>query len=80
MSTALDSSIFLWDLNTGKFIHDFATDDSFAWNTVFSPDNSQLATGGHTSLLHIYGVEHGSLDKTIDTRGRFIHSISWVRV
>lgn len=52
--------------------------ESDVWKVVFSPDGKQMATGGHTGKIFIYGVNDGAVNRVLDTRGKFILSVDWV--
>ncbi|XP_075979603.1 WD repeat-containing protein SL1-17-like [Anticarsia gemmatalis] len=77
VSASLDSNMILWDLNSGKKITEVAIGESDVWQLVFSPDGEHVATGGHLGKVQVFNVSHGSIDKTLDTRGKFILSIDW---
>lgn len=50
-----------------------------AWTLAFSPDSQYLATGTHMGKVNIFGVESGKKEYSLDTRGKFILSIAYVR-
>ncbi|KAF9814288.1 hypothetical protein SFRURICE_015225 [Spodoptera frugiperda] len=75
-SSSLDSSLIFWDLGTGKMLTEIPTGASDVWKMAFSGDGEHLCTGGHTGKVHIYGVKSGTLDKVLDTRGKFILSVA----
>lgn len=50
-----------------------------AWSLAFSPDSQYLATGSHVGKVNIFGVETGKKEYSLDTRGKFILSIAYVR-
>lgn len=56
------------------------TGASDVWKMAFSGDGEHLCTGGHTGKVHIYGVKSGTLDKVLDTRGKFILSVACVSI
>lgn len=75
-SSSLDSSLIFWDLGSGKMLTEIPTGASDVWKMAFSGDGEHLCTGGHTGKVHIYGVKSGTLDKVLDTRGKFILSVA----
>ena len=101
VSSSLDSSIRIWDMESGKqrklidagpgalnapfesnlthLLHStmscFAVD---AWTVAFSPDSRLVASGSHTGKVNLFGVESGSTETTLDTRGKFVLSIAYV--
>lgn len=50
-----------------------------AWSLAFSPDSQYVATGSHIGKVNIFGVETGKKEYSLDTRGKFILSIAYVR-
>lgn len=50
-----------------------------AWTVAFSPDSKYIATGSHLGKVNIFGVESGKKEYSLDTRGKFILSIAYVR-
>lgn len=50
------------------------------WKVVFSPNGSQVATGTHTGRVIIYGIKDATVDKVLDTRGKFVMSLAWVSI
>lgn len=51
-----------------------------AWSVAFSPDSKYIATGSHLGKVNIFGVESGKKEYSLDTRGKFILSIAYVRL
>jgi len=49
------------------------------WSLVFSADSRLLATGSHNGKINLFSVEEGSKQSALDTRGKFIMSIAYVR-
>ncbi|KAM3965544.1 uncharacterized protein ACR2FA_000391 [Aphomia sociella] len=76
-SSSLDSTIIIWDLTSGKKVHEVQTGATDTWKVAFSPNGVQIASGGHTGKIVIYGVEKGRPDKVMDTRGKFTMSVAW---
>lgn len=50
-----------------------------AWTVAFSPDSKYIATGSHLGKVNIFGVDSGKKEYSLDTRGKFILSIAYVR-
>ncbi|TKC37645.1 hypothetical protein EI555_008009 [Monodon monoceros] len=78
-SSSLDAHIRLWDLENGKQIKSIDAGPVDAWTLAFSPDSQYLATGTHVGKVNIFGVESGKKEYSLDTRGKFILSIAYVR-
>lgn len=77
VSASLDSHLILWDLISSKKITEIPIGESDTWKVVFSPDGDQIATGGNTGEVYVYGVQDGEIYNMLDTRGTFILSIDW---
>ena len=78
-SSSLDSSIRIWDMETGKQRKTIDAGPVDAWTIAFSPDSRLIASGTHTGKLNLFGVESGKNESTLDTRGKFTLSIAYVR-
>lgn len=52
-----DSSITLWDLESGANLQAFYEPFQRSYNAAFSPDGSQFAVGGATKRVEIYDAE-----------------------
>ncbi|XP_010771929.1 WD repeat-containing protein 61-like, partial [Notothenia coriiceps] len=78
-SSSLDAHIRLWDLESGKQIKSMDAGPVDAWSVAFSPDSKYIATGSHHGKVNIFGVESGKKEHSLDTRGKFILSIAYVR-
>ena len=50
------------------------------WSLVFSADSRLLATGSHNGKINLFSVEEGNKQSALDTRGKFIMSIAYVRI
>lgn len=49
------------------------------WTVGFSPDSKFIATGTHSGKINLIGVESGKKESVLDTRGKFIMSVAYVR-
>jgi len=48
------------------------------WTLSFSPDGKSLVSGSHTGKVNIFSVDSGKKESTLDTRGKFTMSVSYV--
>ncbi|KAL0821235.1 hypothetical protein ABMA28_005841 [Loxostege sticticalis] len=80
-STSLDSTLIIWDLLSGQKVHEMSKENVESpmdvWKVVFSPDGSQVAAGSHTGKVIIYGIKNATVDRVLDTRGKFVLSVAW---
>lgn len=70
--------MFLWDLISGNKMREIQSTATDVWRVTFSPNGAQIASGGHTGKVLLYSVENGTVDKVLDTRGKFALCVAWV--
>jgi transducin (beta)-like 1 len=62
---SFDHTVKLWDVTTGKCIHDLSNFHSEAvYSISFSPDGRYLASGSFDSQIAVWNVSDGSLVRT----------------
>ncbi|CAL7938669.1 unnamed protein product [Xylocopa violacea] len=77
-SSSLDSSLKLWDIETGEKISSIEVGPVDIWTVVFSPDDKFIVSGSHSGKIHLYGTESGKQEQTLDTTtGKFTLSIAY---
>ncbi|XP_043588499.1 WD repeat-containing protein 61 isoform X2 [Bombus pyrosoma] len=77
-SSSLDSSLKLWNLETGEKISSIEVGPVDIWTVVFSPDDKFIVSGSHSGKIHLYGTDSGKQEQTLDTRGgKFILSVAY---
>lgn len=77
-SSSLDSSLRLWDLESGEKISSIDVGPVDIWTVVFSPDDKFIVSGSHAGKIHLYGTESGKQEQTLDTRGgKFTLSVAY---
>lgn len=75
----MDSHIHLWDLENGEQLQTINCTPVDSWTVSFSPDSNQIATGSHFGKVNLYDVKNGKLLNSLDTGGKFILSVAFVR-
>jgi WD40 repeat protein len=60
LATADDSLIRLWGVTSGDLIRTFSGHSGEVWAIAFSPDGSQLASGGADAQAYIWDVNTGA--------------------
>ncbi|CAD6238110.1 GSCOCG00008397001-RA-CDS [Cotesia congregata] len=77
-SSSLDSSLRLWDLESGERISSIEVGPVDIWTVVFSPDDKFIVSGSHAGKIHLYGTESGKQEQSLDTRGgKFTLSVAY---
>lgn len=59
-------------------MHEISAGPTDIWKVAFSSDGIQVVSGSHTGKLIVYGIEKGTTDRVLDTRGKFALSVAWV--
>ena len=75
-SASFDSTIRLWDPETGTCLHSLVKHSHPVYSVAFSPDGQFLASGAFDKCLHIWSVKDGSLVKTYNGPGG-IFDVCW---
>tara|TARA_B110001452_G_scaffold152418_1_gene126811 strand:- start:192 stop:1694 length:1503 start_codon:yes stop_codon:yes gene_type:complete len=75
-SASFDSTIRLWDPETGKCCHVLDKHSDPVYSVAFSPNGQYLASGSFDHCLHIWSVKDGSLIKTYTGQGG-IFEVCW---
>lgn len=75
-SASFDSLIKIWDVQTGKRIHNLRKHSDPVYSVAFSPDGQYLASGSSDHCLHIWSTKDGSLVKTYTGSGG-IFEVCW---
>ncbi|XP_041980509.1 WD repeat-containing protein 61-like [Aricia agestis] len=76
-STSLDSTLIIWEVLSGRKVHEIKTGATDVWKVAFSPGGFHVVTGGHTGKLYVYDIVDNVEDKVLDTRGKFALSVAW---
>lgn len=75
----MDSSLKVWDLESGDKLSSIEVGPVDIWSVVFSPDDKFIISGSHAGKIHMYGTESGKQEQTLDTRGgKFTISVAYV--
>jgi len=75
-SASFDSTIRVWDPETGKCCHVLDKHSDPVYSVAFSPNGQYLASGSFDRCLHIWSVKDGSLIKTYRGHGG-IFEVCW---
>lgn len=75
-SASFDSTIRVWDPETGTCLHSLIKHTHPVYSVAFSPDGQYLASGAFDKCLHIWSLKDGSLVKTYTGPGG-IFDVCW---
>jgi len=77
-SSSLDSSLRVWDLESGEKIYSIEVGPVDIWTVCFSPDDKYIVSGSHAGKIHLYSAENGKQEQILDTRGgKFTLSVAY---
>lgn len=78
VSSSLDSSMRVWDLETGEKKSTIDVGPVDLWTVAFSPDDKHIISGSHAGKITLYSVETAKAERSFETRGKFTLSIAYV--
>ena len=73
----VDSSIKLWDVNTGKCLYTYEGHKRNANSVCFSPDGKSVLSGGHDKTLKLWDVKTRRCLRTYKGHTSFVDSVSF---
>ncbi|KAL8225910.1 hypothetical protein R6Q57_018467 [Mikania cordata] len=75
-SASFDSTIKLWDVETGSLLHSLVGHGDPVYSVAFSPNGEYLASGSLDKCLHIWSVKEARIVKTYEGSGG-IFEVCW---
>ncbi|PWA53942.1 G-protein beta WD-40 repeat-containing protein [Artemisia annua] len=75
-SASFDSTIKLWDVETGSLLHSLAAHGDPVYSVAFSPNGEYLASGSLDKCMHIWSVKEAKVVKTYVGSGG-IFEVCW---
>ncbi|KAM0034914.1 putative transcription factor WD40-like family [Helianthus debilis subsp. tardiflorus] len=75
-SASFDSTIKLWDVETGKLLHSLVAHGDPVYSVAFSPNGEYLASGSLDKCMHIWSVKEARVVKTYEGSGG-IFEVCW---
>lgn len=76
-----DDKARIWDVQTGKMLHELPNHVEGATSFAFNPDGAQVATGGAgASVVHVWDTQTGALAKSLDAfpgKERAVRSVAY---
>lgn len=76
-SGSADSTVKLWQVNTGTEIRSFTGHSDSVWSVAFSPDGQLLASGSADSTIKLWQVNTGREIRTFTGHSFFVHSVAF---
>ncbi|KAJ9560139.1 hypothetical protein OSB04_005299 [Centaurea solstitialis] len=75
-SASFDSTIKLWDVETGNLLHSLVAHGDPVYSVAFSPNGEYLASGSLDKCMHIWSVKEAKVVKTYVGSGG-IFEVCW---
>ncbi|KAL8494523.1 hypothetical protein ACS0TY_025364 [Phlomoides rotata] len=75
-SASFDSTIKLWDVDTGNLLHSLTGHREPVYSVAFSPNGEYLASGSLDKCLHVWSVKEAKIVKTFTGHGG-IFEVCW---
>ncbi|KAM0066628.1 putative transcription factor WD40-like family [Helianthus debilis subsp. tardiflorus] len=75
-SASFDSTIKLWDVETGRLLHNLVAHGDPVYSVAFSPNGEYLASGSLDKCMHIWSVKEAKVVKTYMGSGG-IFEVCW---
>lgn len=69
----------IWDLERGEKIASIEVGPVDLWTIAISPDDKYISSGSQGGKVTIYNVEAAKAENTLETRGKFTMSVTYVR-
>ena len=71
-----DTTIKLWNLQTGELRHTLAGHSGYIWCVIFSPDGQTLASASQDTTIKLWNLQTGELRHTLLDHSNWVKSIS----
>ncbi|KAJ1511843.1 hypothetical protein HMI54_006028 [Coelomomyces lativittatus] len=78
-TSSLDSRIKIWDLDSFGLLNTIDCGPVEVWTLAASPTRPHVATGTHAGNLHLFDLDSCEKIATLETKGKFIMSVAYVR-
>lgn len=77
----MDSTLGIWDSDTGEQKHLLPMGPVDLWTVAFSPCNKFVISGSNEGKISMYQVETGKVEQVLDPQnGKFTLSLAYVSV
>lgn len=75
-SPSMDSTVRLWDAETGELRHILEGYREEVYSVAFSPDGNLLATGGNSNV-RLWRLASGRCERTLEGHSKFVDSVAF---
>lgn len=76
-SGSLDSSIKLWNFNTGKLLNNLQGYQRGIWSIAFSPDGQTLASGSGDRTMRLWDVSTGNCQQNWQAHQHQVSAVAY---
>ena len=73
-----ETSVKVFDVETGRMIHELKDNGSWVPSVAFSPDGKLLATGGADQILRVWDLGNGAEVEAFRGHTTEIHAVCWL--
>jgi|GEM_PF-393585 len=77
VATASDDGVQLWDVVSGESLLTLAGHDGSVLSVAFSPDGTQLVSGGADLTVRLWDVESGEIQNTLEGHAAAVNSVAF---
>lgn len=73
-----DNVIRIWEVESGKQLHNIEQHADWVLSVAFSPDGAQLVSGSRDKSARVFDAKTGELEKTHSGHSDFVIAVAWV--
>jgi WD40 repeat protein len=77
LASSIDSTVRLWDVQSGQCLNTFQGDTKWVYSVAFSPDGKMLASSGSAHTVSIWDVQSGQCLNTLQGHTALVWSVAF---